>query len=120
MLELIVAAVFTFPLLWLICEFQEYRWLRIIFGVLAIATSYLVAYGVGSLQMLNANAWYGEASKELIHAVAIEIEEGETDRLLQELKWLEAEFEPTYENRAAYDELVGEFRRRLKHVPASD
>lgn len=120
MLDLIVAAVFTFPLLWIICEFQEYRWLRILFGVLAIATSYLVAYGVGSLQMLNANAWYGDASEALVQSVIIELEEDETNRLLQELKWLEAKFEPTYENRAEYDELVGEFRPRLNHAPAGD
>jgi hypothetical protein len=56
--------------------------------------------------MLNANAWYGFATKELIDATVVELDQGNQDRVLASLKHLREQFHPTYENRARYDELV--------------
>lgn len=113
MLPLILVLTVALPIAWITAEFQSNRWIRITFGCAAIAMSFLVAFGVGSLEHFNANAWYGRASKDLIDTTIEELEGGETERLLQELKTLQQQFHPTYENRARYDKLVGEFMSRL-------
>jgi len=113
MLPLILFLTITFPIAWLASEFQDRRWVRIIAGIAAISMSFLVATGVGSLERLNSNAWYGGASKNLIDTTIEELERGETERLLEELKILQERFQPTYENRARYDTLIEEFISRL-------
>jgi hypothetical protein len=113
MLTLIPLLTVTFPILWFASEFQDRRWLRIGAGVASILMSFLIAFAVGTMEHLNANAWYGGASKNLIDAAVEELEEGATDRLLQELKVLQEQFHPTYENRARYDKLIEEFLSRL-------
>ncbi len=113
MLPLILLLTIVLPIAWLASEFQDRRWIRVAAGCAALATSSLVAVGVGSLEHLNANAWYGGASKNLIDTTIEEIELGETERLLKELKILQEQFQPTYENRARYDKLIEEFMLRL-------
>lgn len=113
MLPLIIFLTVALPLAWLASEFQDRRWVRIAIGIAALSMSFLVAAGVGSLEHLNANAWYGSASKNLIDTTVEEIECGDTQRLLEELKILQEQFHPTYENRAHYDELIEEFMSRL-------
>ena len=113
MLPLIVLLTVSLPIAWIASEFQDRRWLRIATGCAAIAASFLVAAGVGTLQHLTANAWYGGASKNLIDTTIDELEQGDSERLLQELKVLQDQFRPTYENRARYDELIKEFMSRL-------
>lgn len=43
-----------------------------------------------------------------------------TERVLAELKQLRTTYCPTYESRAEYDTLVGEYVRRLSAPPAHD
>lgn len=105
------------PLLWLLSEFSSSRPLRISLGVLALVMSFGVAFVVAMLERLNDNAWYGAASKRLIDATVAQIESGNIKRLLPELKRLQAEFHPTYENRARYDRLIDEFVERLDEDP---
>ena len=100
---------------WIASEFQPHRWLRACLGALSIVTVGVAAYFVASVgEHLNATAWYSAASRELIDATVAEIEAGNTDRLLAELKRLQSEFQPSYENRARYDKLVDEFVARVK------
>jgi hypothetical protein len=42
----------------------------------------------------------------VIDTTVSELERGDTQRLLRELKTLQEQFQPTYENRASYDQLV--------------
>lgn len=114
MLPLIACLTVALPLAWFASEFQDRRWIRLVAGLATISASYLVATGVGALEHLNANAWYGSASKMLVDATVEELERGETERLLAELKTLQEQFQPTYENRARYDELVETFVSRLR------
>ncbi len=86
-----------------------------VLGCSALAASFLVAYGVGTLQHLNANAWYGGASKNLIDTTVDELEEGNTERVIEELKRLQQQFHPTYETRARYDTLIEDYMQRLGH-----
>lgn len=113
MLILILALTVGLPFAWFASEFQDRRWLRIVAGCGAIATCFLVAAGVGQLERLNFNAWYGNLSKELIDTTIVELERGDTERLLAELRHLQSRLEPTYENRANYDKLIEEFQLRL-------
>ena len=113
MLPLIILLTIALPIAWIVSEFQDRRWIRITTGCAALAVSFLVAAGVGSLEHLNANAWYGGASKNLIDTTVEEIERGDTEQLLRELKILQDQFQPTYENRARYDKLIEEFMSRL-------
>jgi hypothetical protein len=98
---------------WLVSEFRSPRWLRIILGTCAFLSSFGVAAFVGSLEHFNANAWYGHASKELVDTTVAELEKGKTKQVLTELKQLQKQFTPTYENRARYDQLVEEYVRRV-------
>ena len=109
---MLIATIFltlVLPVAWLLSEFQDRRKIRIATGVAALAVSYLVAAAIGSLQFFNANAWYGGASKDLIDTTIEQIEHGDTERLLQELKSLQSQYHPTYENRARYDKLIADF-----------
>jgi len=67
-----------------------------------------VAYIVGHLSQLNYNAWYGGASKELVDTTITQIEDGNIDRVMSVLRRLNLDYQPTYENRAHYNELVYE------------
>ena len=114
MLPLIVCLTVASLLAWFASEFQDRRWIRLVAGLAALSMSFLIATGVGALEHLTANAWYGEASKRLVDTTVEELERGETERLLAELKILQQQFQPTYENRARYDELVETFVSRVR------
>jgi hypothetical protein len=115
MLEIILLLGIALPVAWFASEFWPHRWLRLLLGSSAIGVSFLIAYGVGSLEQFNANAWYGGASQNLIDATVTELESGNTDQVLRELKALQKDFQPTYENRAKYDKLIEEYLKRLGH-----
>ena len=115
MLPLILILTIVLPIAWIASEFQNHRWLRVLLGCAAIAMSFLVAYGVGSLEHLNANAWYGGASQNLIETTVEELEKGNTEQVIEELKLLQEQFHPTYENRARYDKLIEDYMSRLGH-----
>ena len=83
-------------------------------GVSSLALSFLVAWIVGMLSHFDYNASYGFASSQLIDTVIVNLEAGNKDDLLRELRQLKADYQPTYENRANYDELVERFVERLK------
>ena len=119
MIWLVVFLVVAVPLVWVISEFQSRIWLRIALGFAAIGMSYFVAFVVGSLTRLNYNAHYGTASAELIQTVIVNLEGGNEENLLRELKTLKAQYQPTYENRANYDGLVNDFVSQMAASPPS-
>jgi hypothetical protein len=105
------------PIAWFASEFQGRRWLRLLLGSLAILLSFGVAVVVGSLERYNANAWFGNASKELVDATITELEAGNRDGVLQSLKALQKKYSPTYENRARYDALIEETVSQMRVSP---
>jgi len=108
------------PLAWLASEFQSRRWLSILLGVLALSMGLFLAGAFSALERFNYNAWYGAASADLIDATIAEIEGGRTKDLLPVLRKLRDDFDPTYENRAHYDELVGRFVKQIEAAPSPD
>jgi len=100
----IIILAFVLPLGWLISEIKEKIVARRVFGALTIVSSCLIGWGVGMLQQLNYNAWYGHASKKLLEGVAAALPADSPERKV--LEEGAQKFHPTYENRARYDLLV--------------
>jgi hypothetical protein len=119
-LILVLILLVVLPVAWLISEFQPRRWVRITLGLSSLALSFFVAWAVGSLSLFNYNAWYGSASTQLIDTVIDNIEAGNKVDLLRELRQLKVDYQPTYESRAKYDELVKRFAERLKLEKSKD
>jgi hypothetical protein len=117
MLVLILILTIALPLAWLAAEFQPNRPLRVVLGICAIAMSYLVAWGVGTLDRLGSNIWYGTASKDLIENTITELESGNTERVIAELRVLRDKLHPTYETRADYDKLVATYVYAISESP---
>ncbi len=117
MLELILFLVVAFPIAWLISEFKDNRGARITLGVCAIAMSIGVAYIVGKLDRLQSNIYFSEATKDLIQNTIIELENGRSDDVLEELRALRDDFRPTYETRDNYDVLVDRYIHAISASP---
>lgn len=117
MLGLILTLVIALPLAWLASEFQSRKEIRIALGIAAIAMAFGVAWIVGYLDRLNSNSWYGAATKDLIQNTIVELENGNDDRVLTELRTLRSKFHPTYETRADYDKLVAEYVNSVSETP---
>ncbi len=105
------------PIAWFASEFQGRRWLRLVLGSFAILLSFGVAAVVGSLERFNSNAWFGNASKNLVDATIAELEAGNRDGVLRSLKTLQKQYSPTYENRARYDVLIEETVTQMRANP---
>jgi hypothetical protein len=103
---LVLLLVIAAPIAWFASEFQGRRWLRIALGAASLFMCFGVAFLAGKLEMFNANAWFGFATKDLIDATIDELEAGNEERVVSSLKKLQKEYSPTYENRARYDELA--------------
>jgi hypothetical protein len=111
---LVLLTVIALPIAWFISEFSNRRALRIVLGIIAIASTMGVSYIVGHLYEMSYNAWYGSASKDLVDTTISEIEDGKIDRVMKVLRGLDLQYRPTYQNRANYDELVREAVIRMK------
>ena len=114
MIWLFAALVIVVFIGWFASEFQARIWLRLPLGVAALGMSYFVAVVVGALSQLSYNASYGTTSANLIETVIANVEKGNQEELLRELKRLKEKFHPTYENRANYDTLVSDFVETMK------
>lgn len=114
MLILIMLLIVIVPMVWLVSEFCCPAWVRLSLGLLSILMSFGVAYTGSTLSRLNYNAWYGAATSDLLDTTLQELEAGNEKHVISELKQLQAEFHPTYENRATYDELVSAAVERLE------
>jgi hypothetical protein len=89
------------PTIWLVAEIKGKVVVRRIFGALTIVSACLIGWGVGMLQQLNYNAWYGHASKKLLEGIAASLPPDLPER--RALEEGAQKFQPTYENRAHYD-----------------
>lgn len=103
MLELILFLVVALPIAWLISEYYDNRGARIALGVCAIAMSFGVAWIVGSLDRLNSNIYFSEATKDLIQNTIIELENDKSEIVLTELRALRDNFR---RNRSRVLELI--------------
>ena len=116
-LEFILLLVVAFPIAWLIAEFYDNRAARITLGVCAIAMSFGVAWIVGSLDRLQSNIYFSEATKDLIQNTIIELENDRADDVLTELRVLRDDFRPTYETRDDFDVLIDRYIHSISDAP---
>ena len=114
---LILILTIALPIAWFVSEFSAPRRVRLVLGTLAVLLSFGVAFIVDSLERLNSNAWFGGVTKDLIDTTVTELDAGRDENVVRALKELQAEFQPTYENRARYDELVRQTVDRMKQAP---
>ena len=119
---LVAIVVLATSLAWLVSEFQPRKGIRIGLGVASLAMSFGVAWIAGSVagsfQMCNANVWYGAASKDLIENTIAELENGNVDQVLTELRVLNSKLEPEYETKADYDKLVAAYAYAISDSPS--
>ncbi len=108
------------PMAWLASEFGKRRALRIGLGLAAIGSTMGVAYLVGHFYRFNYNAWYGVATSDLINTTVGQIEDGNVDHVMTVLRRLKLDYQPTYEDRAHYDELVNKAVAEMKGERALD
>lgn len=102
------------PVAWLISEFQPRRGVRITLGLSSLALSFFLAWAVGIFSSVGYEDQYSSASSHLIDTVVANIEAGNTDELLQELRRLRTNLQPHNRTRTKYGELVEQFTKRLK------
>jgi hypothetical protein len=114
---LIGVLVICVPIAWFVAEFQDRRWLRLILGSFAILLSFGVAALVGWAERFISNAWFSEASKNLVDATIAELEAGNREGVIRSLKSLQKTYSPTYENRARYDVLIEETVTQMRSSP---
>jgi hypothetical protein len=68
--------------------------------------SFFVAFVAGSLKSIQYNIYFGDASKKLIDTTVAQLDAGKSDEVLRQLRAVQANYHPTYENRANYKELI--------------
>ena len=109
------------PSAWIISEFYNRRWLRILLGVMTLIIyvfGFSYAYGVTIRFQYNND--YGSATKNLIKTSIQQIEDGNLDRVLKVWRDLDFLYNPTYENSAGYEELTEKATRLMKKEPADE
>ncbi len=115
---LFLGVLLLFPLLiivaWISGEIWNKRWLRILSGVSFLLIAVFVGVFVGALKCLNYNAWYGGATQELLQESLRQMEEGKNENVKKAFKEIVEKYQPTYENRANYDQLVREAVEKMK------
>ena len=102
------------PIAWLVADFRSSAKVRRILGVVAILWSFAVAAFVGALQQFNANSYFTSASKNLLESSVQQLRAGKTDAVIRELSRANEQFNPTYENRARYRQIVDEAIEGMK------
>jgi hypothetical protein len=121
---LLIGMVAILPIIWLISEFQRRIWLRIFLGIFSLIASSGMFYIAAQFERFSYNTWYGMASQKLLTAEIAALEAGNGDVVKGELKRLQAQFQPSYENRANYDQLAEQAAARINDAlvqkPASD
>jgi hypothetical protein len=115
MIVFVLGLTIAFPLAWFISEFQSRQWLRCLLGCCSIAMTFGVAWLAGSLQALNYNAWYSDASLTLVDKTLSELSAGHESHVIDNLKWFKSEYHPNYETGLInYQRLVDTYVKRFE------
>ncbi len=102
------------PIAWLVAEFKARSGVRRACGIAAILWSFGVASLVGRLRDFNANVYFTGATKDLLSASAEQLKAGRTEAVIREWSRANDEFQPTYENRARYRQIVDQTIEGMK------
>jgi hypothetical protein len=113
LLLILILAVLA-PFAWLASEFQSRVWLRIVFGVTALVGAYCIGSLVDTLRRFDSNTYFSTANQQLIQTTIKSLDRGQADDVLRELRAFDQSYEPTYENRAEYQEKVEAYTQKLE------
>jgi hypothetical protein len=105
-LFLVLATVLAIVIAWIVGEAKNLPALRRCAGVGFLLVAVLSGVAVGSLNVFAYNAWYGGATRELMDETIRQLERGNAKAVTETWTVMRADFAPTYENRARYDQLV--------------
>ena len=111
MLLLLTAAL---PIAWFVADLRGRPTVRRILGLVALLWSFGIAALVGGLQQLNANAYFSEASKDLLHATVLALRAGKTEAVVRELSRADDSYSASYEARGRYRQVVDEAIEGMK------
>jgi hypothetical protein len=101
--------VVALPAGWLASEFTSRRWLRLILGIAMLATGVVLAHGLGHTGgEWETNDWFARTNTRLIDATIDRLETGDPQIVLASLKQLRLKYQPNYDTRSHFDELVDE------------
>ena len=107
----------TLPIAWLVSEYKtKKRWVRISLGIASlICIGDICFFFVKFTERLNYNSWYGFANEKLIKTIISKLEEGQTEVVINNLKKLEKDFYPTYENKGNFNELAEQATNNMQN-----
>jgi hypothetical protein len=104
---LLITLIIVLPIAWLVSEFFDNRTIRIILGLVAMGGTTLSVGAVYALfTIIDYNVYYGSTTGDLVSTSVEQIDKGNQDRVLEAWRALDRDYQPTYENRAQYRELV--------------
>jgi hypothetical protein len=121
MLPLLILLLVVIPMAWFVSEFSKYRSLRLVLGILAIATTTFSVWAVNDLlTTINYNSSYGTATKKLVETSIAQIEAGRQDRVLKAWRAMDVQYDATYETQPGrYVALVEDATARMTdNIPA--
>ena len=111
---LLLAITAALPIAWLVAEFKARPGVRRALGIVTILWSFGVASLVGLLRDFNANVYFTGASKDLLAASVEQFKAGKTEAVIREWSKADGEFQPTYENRALYRQIIDQAIEGMK------
>lgn len=114
MANLVLIATTLLPVGWLLADIWGSPAARRTLGVISILWSYVIAYAIGSLKELDSNAYFGSATKDLIECSVQQMQAERSEIVQREWTRINEEYQPTYENRGHYREIVDEAIERMK------
>lgn len=104
----------SLPIAWLVADLKARPSIRRTLGIVTIFWSFGVASLVGTLQEFNANVYFTGATKDLLTNSVQALKAGKTEAVIREWSRADGQFEPTYENRARYREIVDQTIEGMK------
>lgn len=106
------------PSAWIMSEFYNKRWFRILLGMTTLVLYvFCSAFAYSLIVQLQYNNDYGLATENLIKTSIQQIEAGNLDRVLEVWRNLDFQYNPTYESRAGYEELAEKATQLMKNEP---
>jgi hypothetical protein len=113
--NLIMIATILLPVGWLTADIWGSPLARRCFGVIALLVLPTVAFLFGSMiEHFNSTAEFSFASKDLLECSLQQMQAGRNDVVQREWKRMIEEYQPSYENRGRYREVVEEAIERMK------
>ena len=107
------------PIAWFISELRNFnKKKRMILGILAILMCYGVAYLFGKGTWMRAYSLYGDQTKTLLGVTISQIEAGNTNIVLNELRYIKSEYSKTRSYYYQfYTQLVNNAIARMENEP---